>query len=145
LPDLSADRESLFRGWFNNRAAILLMVIQRLTLSRAKVTGVSAKAITRIVFFLEDVERHYADMRARRGLHHVFQYLKKYFKLYPDVSFKQSERAIELLGEVYKSVGLVLDFHFRKGDVSQGKVFKCEPEENVQDIFHSLRSTAIRC
>jgi len=145
VTELPQDRESLFRGWFNNHVTILLMAIERVSLSSSRVRRLSQRSAAKALFFLEDVERHYQTTKSRRSARHAFRYLTTYFKLYPEVSRRQSKKAIEMVGRVYESVGLRFDYrgHRKLGPLKRPTYL--EVAGNLDSVFGPLKASAVNC
>lgn len=98
----------LFLGWFNNHMAIILLAIQyRRPTDR--------HAIFRILCFLEDVEHHYMDSKAPQPVWMALGYLKRYFRIYPEVTPKHCIRALEMVNKIYDALGLKSNIIFSLG------------------------------
>lgn len=90
-----------FLSWFNNNMCIFLMLIQR-------VTEREPKTMMRMEFFLYEIEHHYLKANVTKDVSVAFHWLRKFLTLYPDVSAKQCEKAVEMVRRIYGVVGLKL-------------------------------------
>lgn len=90
--------EGLFKGWLNNRMAVLLMYVQ------SRKTR-DPRCIDRVIFFLEDLRHHYMPVNIDDSVTEAFDYMHNYFMDYPAVSQDQSDKAIEMINRIYVALG----------------------------------------
>lgn len=119
----SRDYSGLFRGWFNNRMTVVLMVLQNPSFR-------PPQTMQRIEFFLEEVEHHFVDAYAPKSIRNAFRYLKRYFRIYPNVTESHCRCAIQMVGRIYQALGMKFGFqpeiddlpYFRKQKMETCKV-----------------------
>ena len=91
-------KEGLFKGWLNNRMAILIMLVECRKLR-------DPKRVLRINFFLEDLRHHYMPSNIEDSVQEAFDYLREFFNDYPAVTDQQCQKALEMVNRVYNALG----------------------------------------
>ena len=89
--------EGLFWGWFNNHMAMILLAIE---CRRIRET----RSMIRIELFLNDIEHHFIESDVPKQVRDAFRWIKRYFRVYPAVTIRQSEKAARMLGTIYAAV-----------------------------------------
>ena len=134
---LDRNPENLFRGWFNNHMTILLFMVQQPKPRKAR-------TMLRIEFFIEDVEHHYIGCHGGKSVHDAFRYLKRYCKVYPAVTYRHSERAVEMVGRIYEALGLKLTtIHSLAPTEPHQERIKKEIKDSIKQIFRPALTCAV--
>lgn len=91
-----------FLSWFNNHMALIVMALEYV---RRRQPGFLMK----VEFFLHGIEHHYLRPSRDKFVTDAFRYLRRYFKVYPNVKIEHSQRAFEMVGRIYAALGLELE------------------------------------
>lgn len=92
---------SLFKGWFNNKMMIILLISQYPNLKR-KNNGMMNQFA-----FLFDLEHHYLiETGRRRFCRNAIRWLKAFLKICPErISAARSQKAFAMIIQIYRSFG----------------------------------------
>ncbi|OGW80431.1 MAG: hypothetical protein A3G33_02355 [Omnitrophica bacterium RIFCSPLOWO2_12_FULL_44_17] len=98
---------ALFKGWFNNKMMIILMMSQYPHLRR-KQSGIAGQ-----IAFFYDLEHHYLiEGERRRMCRNAIRWLKAFFKVYPvRISVGRSRKALVMVVRIYQSFGLSFNWN----------------------------------
>lgn len=105
VPQDPASAGLLFKGFFNNKMTIILLMLQKKKIAPDSL--MSLKAVT----FFEDLYHHMLPSKFQTSHRRVFQWLTLFFRRFPYVKPVQKRKAIEYLGLVYQMFGLKLDLN----------------------------------
>lgn len=92
----------LFQSYFNNKMTLLLFLIQ------ARGVKPNPKLVETVGCFLDDLFRHMLDGALQKRYRLVFKWLKQFFKMLPDVSIDQRDKARDFIRSIYDVFGLHL-------------------------------------
>lgn len=121
-----SEAKGLFLGWLNNRMGMILMAIQCI---KAK----EQSTLAHFEFFLHDLEHHF--LAGDRSLSEAFRYLRRYFRVYPNVTLAQSRKALEKVKEIYNAFGLELEISGLSPKLSREERMKRQIREYLQEIL----------
>lgn len=97
----------LFVGYFNNKMAVLVFLIQ------AQGHNPDFKVISSICFFLDDLFHHMLADSKQNRYRRVFLWLKQFLWKLPHVRVDQRERAVRFIQDLYDVFGLHLNSNLR--------------------------------
>lgn len=84
------------RAWFGNRIWVILRTIESPKFMRT---------MEDIKFFMKTLGEFFIETKTSRYYRNAFRYLRRYFRVYPLVRKRESERAIEMIGRIYQGLG----------------------------------------
>jgi|GEM_PF-1171971 len=90
----------LFVGFFNNKMTLPMFLIQ----SNGSIP--SPKLIASTLSFLDDIYRHMLTQEQQDQCRLIFKWLKLFFKRLPCVSYKQRQKALFFIEQLYSILGL---------------------------------------
>jgi len=99
----------LFVGYFNNKMAVLVFLIQ------AQRHHPDSKVISGMCFFLDDLFHHMLADSKQKRYRRLFFWLKRFLGKLPNVRVDQRERAVRFIQDLYDVFGLHLNSNLRKG------------------------------
>ena len=98
-----------------------------------------SQAIVAAQIFLRDIEHHFIPTRRPKFISHAFRYLTRFFKVYPNVSVEQSQRAIEMVEKIYEAMGMKLkkQSHYQL-QLSVEEQMRRQIKESVHEVFSPI-------
>ena len=105
----------LFVGYFNNKMAVLVFLIQ------AQRHKPDAKAVSNLSHFLDDLFRHMLDGSKQGRYRRVFLWLKRFLLKLPDVRSDQRRRAGRFIQDLYDVFGVHLSSSCEGGNNEKTK------------------------
>lgn len=99
----------LFIGYFNNKMAVLVFLIQ------AHIHNPDSEVISSMCFFLDDLFHHMLADTEQKRYRRVFLWLKRFLQKLPRVRIDQRERAVQYIQDLYAVFGCHLNSSLRGG------------------------------
>ena len=90
----------LFKAYFNNKMAVVLLLLQNRRPEPDSVTSMKA------VIFFDDLYRHLLEAEFQGDFARIFKWLRLFFRRYPYVKPLQKRKAIEYIRVIYRSFGM---------------------------------------
>ena len=92
----------LFIGYFNNKMAVLVFLIQ------AQRHRPEARVVNGMCFFLDDLYNHILENSKQKQYRRIFFWLKQFLQKLPNVRTDQRESAVRFTRVLYDVLGLHL-------------------------------------
>lgn len=86
------------RAWFGNRIWVVLMAI---AVPKFK----EYSRMMEMIFFLETIRDYFTESPSRRYFRFAYRYLRLYFRAYPLIRQRHSEKAMEMIGRLHQAIG----------------------------------------
>ena len=99
----------LFEGYFNNKMAVLVFLIQ------AQRHHPDSKVISSMCFFLDDLYHHMLADSEKKRCRRWFFWLKIFLRQLPNVRVDQRERAVRFISDLYDVFCFNLKFNLMGG------------------------------